>query len=293
MKQKYYDIIFNAVNITFLVLLALICTYPFYYIFIYSISDPIEAGKGILFVPTGITLQNYIDIMKQPDIFRAAIVSIGRAIIGTTITIFCSSFLAYLVTKKELPGRKFIYRFVIITMYISSGLIPWYILMKALGLKDTFFMYIIPSAVSAFYIILIKTYIESIPSSFEESASLDGAGIFTIYSRIIIPLSLPIITTCTVFAAVGQWNAWYDNFILVRPAHLKTLQLVLLDYLNQSMTSMVGLSKAATLDASQLIRSAMSIRMTISVVVILPIFIVYPLLQRYFIKGIMLGAIKG
>ncbi|MEJ8306327.1 carbohydrate ABC transporter permease [Saccharibacillus sacchari] len=284
---------FTVFNYTFLSLLVIVTIYPFYYIFIYSISDSIEAQKGVYLWPAGFSLEAYKTTVQLPGIADAAIVTLGRTILGTVITVFSCSFFAYLITKNELPLRKFIYRFVLITMYFNAGFIPWYLTMKMYGLQNNFLLYILPTAISGFNIILIKTFIEQLPPSLEESAKIDGAGYFRVFTSIIFPLSMPIIATIAIFSAVGQWNTWFDNFFLVENPKLQTLQLVLYNFLNQSS----NLSNMTTeqLTRGDLVRTLtpQSIRMTITMLVTLPIVLVYPLLQRYFVKGIMIGAVKG
>ncbi|HZG56926.1 carbohydrate ABC transporter permease [Paenibacillus sp.] len=287
------DVAFDALNYFFLILLIVVTIYPFYYIFIYSISDSIEAQKGVYLWPAGFSLEAYQTTIQLPGIADSAFVSLSRTVVGTIITVFCCSFFAYLMTKDEMPLRKYVYRFVLITMYFNAGFIPWYLTMKAYGLQNNFLLYVIPTALSAFNVILIKTFIEALPSSLEESAKIDGAGYFKIFTSVIFPLSMPIIATIAVFSAVGQWNTWFDNFFLVENPKLQTLQLVLYNFLNQSS----NLSNMTTeqLNRGDLVRSLtpQSIRMTITMLVTLPIVLVYPLLQRYFVKGIMLGAVKG
>ncbi|WP_309120509.1 carbohydrate ABC transporter permease [Paenibacillus sp.] len=287
------DLTFDTINYLVLALLVIVTIYPFYYIFIYSISDSIEAQKGVYLWPAGFSLEAYRTTIGLPGIADSAIVSLSRTVLGTIVTVFCCSFFAYLITKDEMPFRKYIYRFVLVTMYFNAGFIPWYLTMKAYGFQNNFLLYIIPSALSAFNVILIKTFIEQLPASLEESAKIDGAGYFKIYTSVIFPLSMPIIATIAVFAAVGQWNTWFDNFFLVENPKLQTLQLVLYNFLNQSS----NLSNMTTeqLNRGDLVRTLtpQSIRMTITMLVTLPIVLVYPLLQRYFVKGIMLGAVKG
>lgn len=292
-RIDWKDLAFNAVNYLLLTVLVIVTIYPFYYIFIYSISDPIEVQKGVYLWPAGFSLEAYQATIQLPGIADSAIVTVSRTVLGTLITVFSCSFFAYLITKDEMPFRKIIYRFVLITMYFNAGFIPWYLTMKTYGLQNNFLLYIIPTAISGFNIILIKTFIEQLPASLEESAKIDGAGYFKIYTRIIFPLSMPIIATIAVFSAVGQWNTWFDNFFLVENPKLQTLQLVLYNFLNQSS----NLSNMTTeqLSRGDMVRSLtpQSIRMTITMIVTLPIVLVYPMLQRYFVKGIMMGAVKG
>lgn len=189
--------------------------------------------------------------------------------------------------------RRFIYRFVLVTMYFNAGFIPWYLTMKAYGLQNNFLLYVLPTALSGFNIILIKTFIEQLPPALEESARIDGAGYWTTFTRIIFPLSTPIIATIAVFSAVGQWNTWFDNFFLVENPNLQTLQLVLYNFLNQS-NSISSMSAAEMTNSAEVrTMTPQSIQMTITMLVTLPIVVVYPMLQRFFVKGIMMGAVKG
>lgn len=287
------DLIFNLSNYVLLILLLMVTVYPFYYIFIYSISDSFEAQKGVFLWPAGFSLESYQAAFRLKGLTDAAIVSIARTVLGTIITVLCSAFFAYLITKREMPFRKLIYRFILVTMYFNAGFIPWYLTMKAYGLQNNFLLYILPSALIGFYIILIKTFMEQIPPSLEESAKMDGAGYFKIFVYIIFPLSMPIIATIAVFAAVGQWNTWFDNFFLVSDPKLQTLQLLLYNFLSQtnSLAGMTG--EELTRNGQVRVMTPQSVQMTITMLVTLPIVVVYPFLQRFFVKGIMLGAVKG
>ena len=275
------------------VLLTIVCIYPFYYVLIYSISDPQEASKGLFLLPAGFSLDTYKGIFMLNDIPSAFLISVARTILATILTIAGSSFFAYLVTNDKMYGRKFIYRFVILTMYLNAGLIPWYMTMKAYHLQNNFLLYIVPGIVTAYYVILLKTYMESLPRELEESAKIDGAGIFTIFSKIVFPLSKPIVATIGVYSLVGQWYQWTDNYFLVSDARLQTLQMVLYNYLNQA-NRFQGMTSSA-IDASAVMSSITptSVKMCITMVVVIPILFVYPFLQKYFVKGIMLGAVKG
>ena len=290
--QSINDTAFYIITYVIMVLLMFICLYPFYYVFIYSISDSAAAQKGLTLLPKGITLTNYIKVLNLDGIVNSFFISLARTVLGTLITVVACSFFAYLVTK-ELYGRKIIYRFVIITMYFNSGLIPYYLTMRSYHLTNTFWVYVVPGAISAYYVVLLKTFIENLPASLEESAKLDGAGYVTVFARIVFPLSKPILATITVFAAVSQWNNWFDNYIYVQSASLKTLQLMLYDYLNQA--SQISQMSTSSLQhgAAAANVTAQSVRMTITMVATLPILCVYPFMQKYFVKGIMLGAVKG
>lgn len=283
---------FNIIANFIMVLLCIFFLFPFYYMLIYSLSDSQAVSQHISLLPVSFTLQNYADILKSPEIVGAFVISVLRSVTGTVLTIICSTLIAYLVTKQELPFRKIIYRLIVTTMYISAGIIPWYMTMKSYGLKNNFLLYILPSAVTAYYVILIKTYIESIPPSLEESAALDGAGIITTLTKIIFPVCLPIIAAISVFSAVYQWNGWWDNMMLVSKPALKTLQYALYEYFQQASPNITNIQLAG--DKLGRVRpNAQTIKVTMAMVTIIPIFMVYPFLQKYFVKGIMLGAIKG
>lgn len=292
------DIIFNILNYAFFALFTLSCIFPFYYIFINTISDPTLVTKGaITLLPKQLTIENYVSMSKVGDLWNSVIVTVARTVLGTALMVFVSSLAGYLVTKKELWHRQFWYRFLVITMYFNAGLIPWYMNMSMLGLTDTFAAYIIPGVVSPYNIILVKTYIESIPGEIEESAFMDGASYWTIYRKIIWPLSKPILATIAIFGAVGHWNSFQDSLILnANSPSLYTLQHRLYIYLNQSsnLGALVN-SGASSSDSATLANqtSTKIIQYTISMVTILPILCVYPFMQRYFEKGLMLGAVKG
>lgn len=282
----------RGLNFFLLIVFAFLCVYPLYFIFINSISGADAVVRGVYILPEDFSLEFYKSLLQMPNIPNSIVVSVARTVLGTALTVICSSFLGYMVTQSELPMRKWVYRFVVATMYFNAGLIPWYILMVNLGLKNNFLLYILPSAVGAYYVVLSKTYIESIPASVEESAKIDGAGVLTIYARLILPMSMPIIACLIVFCAVNQWNAWSDNFYLVSDPKLSTLQYQL--YMNLANESS---NVTNTTSSSSLLRSKatteLGLRYALSMLTVLPIILVYPFMQKYFVKGIMLGAVKG
>ena len=282
----------RGLNFFLLIVFAFLCVYPLYFIFINSISGADAVVRGVYILPEDFSLEFYKSLLQMPNIPNSIVVSVARTVLGTALTVICSSFLGYMVTQSELPMRKWVYRFVVATMYFNAGLIPWYILMVNLGLKNNFLLYILPSAVGAYYVVLSKTYIESIPTSVEESAKIDGAGVLTIYARLILPMSMPIIACLIVFCAVNQWNAWSDNFYLVSDPKLSTLQYQL--YMNLANESS---NVTNTTSSSSLLRSKatteLGLRYALSMLTVLPIILVYPFMQKYFVKGIMLGAVKG
>lgn len=292
------DIVFNIINYAFFAIFTLSCIFPFYYIFINTISDPSLVTKGaITLLPRQLTIQNYISMGNVNDLWNSVFITILRTVIGTVTMVLVSSLAGYLVTKKEMWHRQFWYRFLVITMYFNAGLIPWYLNMSMLGLTDSFAAYIIPGIVAPYNIILVKTYIESIPAEIEESAFMDGASYWTIYRKIIWPLSKPILATIAIFGAVGHWNSFQDSLILnANSPQLYTLQHRLYIYLNQSSNLGALVAQGGSSSDSDAIASSANtkiIQYTISMVTILPILCVYPFMQRYFEKGLMLGAVKG
>jgi len=298
-KHKYTikDIIFYIFDYLFFTIFTLACIFPFYYLFINTISDAQQVSMGMInFVPKGFTLQNYIALKNVNDLGNSVIVSISRTILGTALMVAASGFVGYLVTKKEMWHRQFFYRFLVITMYFNAGLIPWYLNMNMLGLTNHFAAYIIPGIVAPYNIILVKTYIESIPAELEESAFIDGASYMQVFTRIIWPLSKPILATIAIFGAVGNWNSFQDSLILMQNApHLYTLQHRLYVYLNSTsnLANVMNQGGAGSNAALDYANNGKIIKYTISMVSVIPILLVYPFMQRYFEEGIMLGAVKG
>lgn len=297
-KLKKGDIIFNIINYLGFGIFTLICVYPFYYLLINTISaNNLSANGDINLIPRQIHFQNYIQVLKLPGLPRAAIISISRTVLGTFATVMASAFLGFMFTQEKMWKRKIWYRFVVVTMYFNAGLIPMYITMRNIGLANTFWVYIIPAIVQPFNIILVKTYVESIPKSIQEAAHIDGAGILTIFFRIILPTSTPILATIAIFSAVGQWNSFQDTLIYVTDQGLYSLQYLLYTYINQA-NSLAMLMKNSSGIGQNMASLAMkqtptSVRMTVSVIVVLPILFIYPMFQRYFVKGIMIGSVKG
>jgi putative aldouronate transport system permease protein len=295
-KRSLGDWVYDLTNIAVFSGFTLLCVFPFYYIFINTVSDNDLVARGVInFFPRGFSISNYIALKDISDLGAAFVVTILRTIIGTALMVVVSALAGYLVTKQKLWMRSFWYRFVVVTMYFNAGLIPWYLNMAMLGLTNNFLAYIFPAMVQPFNLILAKTYIESLPIELEESAFIDGAGRFTIFRKIIWPLCTPILATIAVFGAVGHWNSFQDSLILMQGApHLYTLQHRLYTYLQQatnleaSMQGGGGVSEALVNTLNSKV-----VKYTISMATVIPILLVYPIMQRYFVKGIMLGAIKG
>lgn len=292
------DTAFVIINYFMFTLFTLICIYPFYYLIINSISGNDLSARGLIrFWPRQIHFENYKQVIKLSGLANAALISVARTVIGTTVTVFATAFLGFMFTQKKMWKRQLWYRMIVITMYFNAGLIAGFMTMRTLGLTNTFWVYIIPAIVQPYNIILVKTYVESIPSSLEEAGRMDGANVLQVFGHIILPVCKPILATIAIFAAVGQWNSFQDTLIYITNQKLYSLQYLLYTYINQanSLASMVksvgmdsvGMQSLATQQTST------SIRMTVSVVVVLPILFVYPFFQRYFVSGIMIGSVKG
>lgn len=297
-KQDPADVIMSVTTYIVYSFFAFVCVYPFYYIFINTISSNELSGRGkITFWPKEIHFTNYINVSHIPDLLNAFKVSMGRTVIGTIITVATSAFLGYMFTRETMWMRKFWYRFVIATMYFNAGIIPFFLTMKILGLYNNFWVYILPTAVAPFYIVLCKTFVESIPKDLIDAAELDGCGTMRTFVSVIIPVIKPILATVAIFSAVAQWNSFQDTLLLVSDSKLYTLQFTLYQYINQasSLKALVNSTTNATSLAASLAHAATatSIRMTVTIVVVAPILLVYPIFQRYFVKGIMIGAVKG
>lgn len=296
-KKGINDYMFWICNYGIFGLMTLLCAYPFYYIIINSISANDLSASGLInFLPRQIHFKNYMDVLQLSGLGTAVLVSVGRTVIGTACTVMASAFMGYMFAQERMWHRKLWYRLVVITMYFNAGMIPMFMTMKSLHLTNNFLVYILPAVVQPFNIIMVKTFVESIPGSLLEAAEIDGAGVWTRFAKIVLPTSKPILATVAIWSAVGQWNSFQDTLIYITEQKLYSLQYLLYTYLNQanSLATLVRSTGDASAAAALATRQTpTSIRMTISVIVVLPILFIYPMFQRYFVKGIMIGAVKG
>ena len=283
------DAAYHSIVIPIFVILILLCAYPFYYLFICSISDGkfVDLGK-VIFLPTGLTFDNYVRVLNYKNIFSAAGVSVLRVITGTALSLVVSAYMGYFFTKQNMWGRKFWYRMTVATMYFSAGMIPIYLNYMNLGLLDNFLVYIIPGALNVYNMILVKTNIEALPQELEESAMLDGAGYFTRFFRIVLPLTKPILATTALFSAVSHWNDFFCTKMYITNDKLFTMQYLLYELLNQikSILDMPDMGGQASI-------SMTGVKMTLTVVTVLPVMCIYPFIQKFYVKGVMIGAVKG
>ena len=297
-KRTPSRVVFNILNYGFFALFTFLCLYPLWYVFCYSLSVPdLAAKEGVSFWPVGFTLTNFQQVFSLDGLFHSMFISVMRTVIGTFCTFITCMWLGYVFTKEKMPARKFFYRFMLVTMYVGGGMIPTYLVFRSYGLLNTFAVYILPAMVSAYYVILIKTYVEQLPPSLEESALIDGAGPIVIFIKIILPLSMPIVATIAIFSAVGQWNSWFDNHIYTfNNKNLTTMQYMLYNYLNEAQRLANELKNNPNMQSQinkQNTLTPNSVRMTVTMITVLPVLIVYPIFQRYIVKGIMIGAVKG
>jgi len=294
-KRDYSDIIFNVGMYILFTFICILCFYPFYHLMINTISDNklVELGK-VIFYPKGIHFANYISVFKLENLLNATMVTLARTGLSVVVNVLVTSYAAYVFTKTIMWKRKFWYRLVVTTMYFSAGLIPGYLNIRMLGLINTFWVYIIPGMVSVYNMVLVKTFIESIPESLEESAQLDGAGYLTRFFRIILPLTKPILATISLFVMVSEWNDFFTTKLYITKPKLNTLQFMLYEYLQQinaAQTQLDGVVDDAVSLATQ--ANATTVRLTLTAVVTIPIMCVYPFIQKYYVKGIMVGSVKG
>jgi multiple sugar transport system permease protein/putative aldouronate transport system permease protein len=284
------DALFNGITVSVFLLFTFICVYPFYYLLICTISGRklVDLGR-INFFPREINFANYIEIFRIQNLGRASLISTIRTLAGTTLNLFCTSYLAYFFTKQDMWGRKVWYRLIVVTMYFSAGLIPVYLNNRMLGLTNTFWIYIVPGLISVYNMILVKTSIEAMPPDLEESAFLDGAGYLRRYFLIVLPLQKPILATVALFTAVSHWNDFFTTKLYITNTHLYTLQFVLYEMLTQVKAA----AEQIVMDDPFAAITPTGIRLTLTAVVVIPVMLVYPFIQRYYVKGIMIGAVKG
>ena len=290
------DRIFEIINYLFLSFIIVVTLYQFLNVLAISLNDSTDTVRGGIYIwPREFTMSNYMEIFKYDNLVTGFTNSVLRTVIGTVLGLFIQAMVAFTLSRADFQGRKFVSTAIVLTMYFSGGLIPGYMLIRDLGLINSFWVYILPGLVSAFNIIIIRSFMDSLPISLQESAKMDGANDFVIFYRVILPLCKPVLATIALFIAVGQWNSWFDTYLYnSMNENLTTLQYELMKILEN--TSIGGSQDANMMrpnSEEQVARvSPQSIKMAITMVTILPIMMVYPFLQRYFIQGMTLGAVK-
>jgi putative aldouronate transport system permease protein len=295
MRLKIEDRLFTGIVYLILLFVTVITLYPFWNILVLSINDSQDTIKGGVYLwPHVLNFSSYKQILTDREILNAVKVTVARTVIGTPLSIMVITLLAFPLSKRELIGGKAISLYFIFTMYFGGGLIPYYMILKSLHLIDTFSVFIIPGLMNVFYVILVRTFIQQLPPEMEESARIDGANDLQTFFKLILPLTTPVLATIGLFIAIGHWNAWFDAYVFTYNPKLKTLQSVLVKILNQYQTgSMITSAQALANSEKRLSVSPDSLRMAATMVATLPIIMIYPFVQKYFVRGMMLGAVKS
>jgi len=294
-KKTTGDLVFEVFNYLLMIILAVVTLYPFLHVLAVSLNDPYDTVKGgITIFPRKFTLINYIETLNYPQIPWAVLITVLRTVIGTFVGVLSTAMVAYVINRKDFIARKPVAIMFIITMYVGGGLIPDYMLIRGLGLMNNFLVYILPGLISPFNVIVIKSYMEGIPPDLEESAMIDGANDFLIFWKIILPLCAPVIATISLFIAVGHWNSWFDTYLYCSSEpKLTTLQYELQKILSNAAASS-QVDYYSNLDPNRTMKvTPHSLRMAMTIIVTLPILLVYPFIQRYFIHGMTIGAVKS
>jgi putative aldouronate transport system permease protein len=282
--------IFNVFNMCILGMVALSCIYPFLYVLSISLSSAAEASRaGFHIYPREMSLTAYKMVLSNPDIIHGFINSVTRTVLGTVLTLMASCLAAYPLARKEMPLRTSWIFFILFTMLFSGGMVPGYLLVKNLGMLNTVWALVLPTMLTAFNIIIIKNFFQSLPESFAEAAHMEGASEFQILTHIYIPLSKPVLATVALWSMVGHWNAWFDAMIYISDNSKQVLQTFLQRIVIESSTQMLekGVTNASVADFTP-----ETIKAATVIITILPIICVYPFIQKYFTKGIMLGGVK-
>lgn len=286
------DRVFDFVNHLLLVLIGFVMLYPFYYTVICSFSDGIDLMKGgVYFFPRVFSLASYDLFLSDSAWQNAFIVSVARTVIGTALNVLMTTVFAYGLSRRNLIFRKGYRLMVVITMYFSGGLIPYYILLRNLGLLNTFWVYVIPGMVNTFFTMTGINFMQSIPESIFEAARIDGASELKTFRTIVLPTSLPFLATLALFSAVGHWNSWLDSAYYVRDPQLQTLAYKTMTTLNQALASSTDAATAGQISQANT-STNFTVQATAMVISMVPILCVYPFLQKYFVQGMMLGAVK-
>ncbi|HYK73089.1 MAG TPA: carbohydrate ABC transporter permease [Pseudoneobacillus sp.] len=301
MKISKGEKAFGVMNTILLSLLAISTVYPFIYMTALALNEGLDSVKGGIYLwPREFTWINIKTVVTNPLVQDAFLISIARTIIGTIGTVVITGLCAYALSFRSLPFRKSLMIYFLIPMLFSGGLIPYYIQLRELGLIDSFLVYIIPGLLNIWNLIVMRSFFENIPDSLIEAAEMDGANPFTIFWKIVVPISMPMLAAISLFTAVAHWNSWFDGAYFVNEMSLKPLQTYLQNILmnadaaqnlRQGSAAAAASTDAAVAAASRSI-TPMALKMAVVILGTLPVLIVYPLLQKYFVKGVMIGGVK-
>ncbi len=287
-KVKSRDDFLDWILLVVFVFLIIITLYPFLNVLAISFNDPIDTMRNInMIIPRQFTLSNYVYIFKENNLILPLLLSVVRTVLGAALGVMCTAMLAYVLSRRDFYFNKVFTLLFVVTMYVSGGLIPEYLLlMRTLKLGNNFLVYIIPGLIWVYNVILVRSFIEGLPIALQEAARVDGANDFIIWWKIILPLCKPVLATVALFVAVGQWNSFMDTYIYAK--ELPTLQYVLYQIME---TATIKVDPHAAEQVKNAV-SPLSVRMAITIVATVPIIVVYPFLQKYFVGGMTVGAVK-
>ena len=290
-KSSFGDKIFTVCNVLFMIAFVVITLYPVLNTLAISLNDGTDALRGGIYLfPRKFTMKNYMTVLEKDNLVTGAYITVARTVVGTVLSLVTNAILAYIVSRKRFLFKQQLSLFWVVTMYVNGGMIPTFLLFKGLHLTNSFWVYVIPGMISAFNMLVIRTYMNGRPDSLEESAQLDGAGYMTIFWKIISPLCKPVYATVALFVAVGQWNSWFDAMLYNRmSSEYTTLQYELMKLLS-SVTNQ-GNSAEAMKNAAGTVTPT-SVRAAATILTMLPIVCLYPFLQRYFVTGLTIGGVK-
>ncbi|WP_100407812.1 carbohydrate ABC transporter permease [Bacillus solitudinis] len=289
-RKTREDWVIDSINYFILTLITLLCLYPFYYLVIISFNEGRDTILGGIYLwPRSFTFENYQAFFTDITWLKAFGISVLRTVVGAILGVFFTCLVAYGLAYKDLMFKKFYFILIIVAMYFSGGLIPYYVLLRELALLNTFWVYVIPSMLNIFFLLIAISFFREIPGELQESARIDGANDLTIFLKIILPISMPLVATMSLFLGVGQWNSWLDSAYFVSNDNLRTLTYRMMEIINQSQISSQQ-DSAFGMGASQV--TSFSLQVTAMVVAVAPILLLYPFLQKHFVKGVMLGGVK-
>ncbi len=287
---------FNIANTAFMVLFSFLCLYPFIFVLALSFNDGLDAQRGgIYVVPRILSLENYKTIFSNSDLVHAYLITIYRVSVGTVLSLALTSLTGFALSRQALPFRRFFNWMVFVPLYFSGGIIPYYMVLNALGLTNRLAVYVLPALLSSFNVILMRTFMKNLPESLFESARLDGAGELLVFRRVAFPLSGPVLATIALFTAVGHWNDWFTGLVFVFEKKLWPVSTLLLNilrsseiqtYVNPKFFMSTGLVKHRVVTPE-------SLKMAMLIVTTVPVLLIYPFLQKHFVKGVMIGSLKG
>lgn len=290
-KKSKQDWVIDIIIYTLSLFILFVTLYPFYYVFMLSFNEGMDASLGgIYWFPRKFTLANYTQFFNDAKWLCGLGISVARTLIGTTLGVLFTTLVSYGMSYKDLIGRKAYMTFIIFCMYFSGDIIPYYMVLKSLHLIDTFWVYIIPGMLHLFYITIGRGFFEGIPDSLRESAKIEGATELQIFTKIIMPISKPFMATLALYIGVGHWNNWYDSTFFVKTKTLRTLPYLMMEIINKYSASSNDVSSA--IHAAANTTTSLSVQMAAMVISVVPIICIYPFLQRYFVTGMMVGAVK-